>query len=149
MNVAAKTDHVAEADLREKGEQLLIAEAAIRKDGDAAVRRHKFGQPPRARIREIVALVLQLPVFAGAGSARRVLGHQPLCQGERLPDHCHRQRRGQHDAERGTRQRVDPLGMQVSAKHLAHERPDIRKLSGRRSGFAITPLQPINGWHIY
>lgn len=35
---------------------------------------------------------------------------------------------GSHDAECGTGQRLDPLGMQVGTIHLAHERADIRQL---------------------
>jgi len=37
VNVATKADHVAKAKFREKGEQLLITEAAISEYGDAAV----------------------------------------------------------------------------------------------------------------
>ncbi len=51
--------YIAEAKLGEKGEQLLIAEAAIGKDGDAAAGRHELGQPPQARILEIIAPILQ------------------------------------------------------------------------------------------
>src|SRR3978361_2166566 len=60
LNVAAKADHVAEAEFRKKGEQLLIAEAAIGKNGDAAAGGYEFGQTAQTRILEIVALFRQL-----------------------------------------------------------------------------------------
>ena len=60
LNVAAKADHVAEAEFREKGEQLLIAETAIGENGDAAAGGCEFGQTPQTRILEIVALFRQL-----------------------------------------------------------------------------------------
>lgn len=66
MNVAAKADHVAKAQARQIGEQLLITEATIGQDGDAAAGGHEFGQPPQAGILEIVALVLRKRDFRHA-----------------------------------------------------------------------------------
>src|SRR4051812_10063650 len=60
LDVAAKPDHVAEAEFRKKGEQLLIAEPAIGENGDAAAGGCELGQTPQARILEIIALLLQL-----------------------------------------------------------------------------------------
>ena len=54
VDVAAEPDHVAEAQFARKGEQLLIAEAAIGEDGDVAAGGHEFGQPPQARILSMV-----------------------------------------------------------------------------------------------
>jgi hypothetical protein len=79
----------------------------------------------RETVPHVDAVVAQHPVDL----LDRVLGHQNLCQCERLSDHRDRERGGLHNAERGTRQRVNPLGMHVGAKHLAQERADIRQLS--------------------
>ena len=70
VNVATKADHVAKAKFREKGEQLLITEAAISEYGDAAVGEYEFGQPPQARILEIVAVKLQFVLPDGQPQQR-------------------------------------------------------------------------------
>src|ERR1700709_1481817 len=56
LNVAAKADHVAEAEFREKGEQLLIAEPAIGENGDATTGGDEFRQTPPTRIHDPLAL---------------------------------------------------------------------------------------------
>src|ERR1700689_5106598 len=84
VNVAAKADHVAKAKFREKGEQRLITEAAIGEDGDAAAGGHQFGQPPEARILEIVAVTLQFVLPDGQPQQRgRAAMAGDQVQGER------------------------------------------------------------------
>jgi hypothetical protein len=57
VDVAAKADHVAEAQLGQEGEQLLVAEATIGQDGDPASGRHEFRQATQAGVLEVVALL--------------------------------------------------------------------------------------------
>src|SRR4051812_44320970 len=60
VDVATQADHVAEAELGQEGEQLLIAEAAIGQDGDPAATRDEVGQAAQAGIFEVVALLREL-----------------------------------------------------------------------------------------
>jgi hypothetical protein len=59
VDVAAKADHVAEAQRGQEGEQLLIAEAAVGRDGHAATGGEQFGEAAQAGILETVALLRQ------------------------------------------------------------------------------------------
>jgi len=42
VNIAAKPDDIAKAQIIEELEQLVVAEAAVREDRDGTTRRHKF-----------------------------------------------------------------------------------------------------------
>ena len=54
-DVAAEADDVAEAQLAQEGEQLLVAEAAVGQDRHPAAGRHEFGQAAQAGVLVVVA----------------------------------------------------------------------------------------------
>lgn len=55
----------------------------------------------------------------------RVLGHKPAGQRQTLPDQRDRERGGLDRPQRGSRQRQDALGMQVSGEHGSQEAVDV------------------------
>jgi hypothetical protein len=57
VDVAAEADDVAEAQLGQEGEQLVVAEAVIGEEGDLAPRRENLGEPHQAGILVVVALI--------------------------------------------------------------------------------------------
>jgi hypothetical protein len=80
--------------------------------------------PTRKTVPYVDAVVAQHPVDL----LDRVLGRQAAGLRQRLADHRDCERGGLHDAECGTRQGVDPLGVQIRAKHRAHEPAHLREL---------------------
>jgi hypothetical protein len=58
-DVAAEADDVVKAQLAQEGEQLLVAEAAVSQDGDAASWGDDLGQPPQAAVLVHITSVLQ------------------------------------------------------------------------------------------
>src|SRR3954451_4012037 len=79
MDIAAKPDNVAEAQVIEEREQLVVAEAAVREDRDGTTGRREFLQSHEAGILEVVALLRKLLFPDGQPQQRRrpaMFGHQ-------------------------------------------------------------------------
>ena len=71
LDVAAKTDDVAEPQRREKVEQLRIAEAAIRQDRDGDALGQTLRQMRKAEVLPIVPSALQFVLQDGEPQERR------------------------------------------------------------------------------
>src|SRR5256885_6646186 len=71
MDIAAKPDEVAEAQVIEEREQLVVAEAAVREDRDGTTGRREFLQSHEAGILEVVALLRKLLFPDGQPQQRR------------------------------------------------------------------------------
>lgn len=86
-DVAAEADHVAEAQRAQKGEQLLVAKAAVGQDRHPDIRRQRLGQAAQAGVRVVVAPGRDLVFPDGKPDQRRgpaVAGDQAQHQ-RRLP----------------------------------------------------------------
>ena len=71
MDVAAKPDHISEAQRVKKGEQLGVAEAAIGQDRHRHALRQNLGQPGQTEVLVIIAPVLQFVLGDGQPKQRR------------------------------------------------------------------------------
>ena len=118
---------------------VVVEVGPVHRHQDVARRPDLVRHPTDEAVPHVDARVAQQPVHL----LDRMFGHQPARLRQCLADHRHRQRSARHHAKRGTRQRINPLGVKVLTIQVVDKPAHLHKPLGRllRLAHANTPTQ--------